>query len=440
MIPSPTASILITGSEVLDGRIVDTNSNFLIEQMRSAGIGVHRVAKCGDTIPDIVRSLSYLFDRSTVVLVSGGLGPTTDDLTREAISEFTDRKLILHGDVLGLLEEHFRKRQRPFDPSNCKQALFPDTAVTIHNPVGSARGFYLRLDVAGEPSRWLFALPGVPAELRPMIKEGVLPLLKQEFRLSTAKHSHILRVFGLGESVVGSRVTSAELPENVAVAYRVAFPEVEVVLKGDSAHEVESAAKLAKAALGDHVYAEASEGGIEQVINQLLTKRRLSISGAESCTGGLVGALLTNLPGASKFFPGSIVAYANEVKHEELGVQKKYLKEHGAVSAQVAQAMAENVRDKFDTDIAFSVTGIAGPDGGSAKKPVGLFYVGYADKKGSAAYRFFLSSTRTNIRRYASWMALDVVRRHLLKLPVIEHTAPSVSSSLSSGASASLGR
>lgn len=422
---TPTASILITGSEVLDGRITDTNSPYLIDQLRTIGISTHRVAKCGDSIPDIMRSLSYLFDQSTVVIVSGGLGPTSDDLTREAISEFTDRKLILHGDVLGLLEEHFRKRQRPFDPSNCKQALFPDTSVTIPNPVGSARGFYLRLDVAGEPSRWLFALPGVPAELRAMLKETVIPLLKSEFGSGSTRHSRMLRVFGLGESVVGSRVATAELPESLTVAFRVAFPEVEVVIKGDSASDVEHGAALAKSAIGDHVYAESSEGGIEQIIHSVLTKRRLTISGAESCTGGIISGLLTNLPGASKYFPGSIVAYANEIKHAELGVQKKYLKLHGAVSAQVAQAMAENARDKFDTDIAFSVTGIAGPDGGTIKKPVGLFYVGYADEKGSAAYRFFLGSTRNNVRRYAAWMALDVVRRHLLKLPVIEHTAPS---------------
>lgn len=223
---------------------------------------------------------------------------------------------------------------------------------------------------------------------------------------------------------MGSRVQSADLPAELVVAYRVAFPEVELVIKGDSAAAVAHGATLAKEALGDHVYAETTEGGIEQVIHPLLIKRRLSISGAESCTGGLISGLLTNIPGSSKFFPGSIVTYDNDIKHQELGVRKKDLKDHGAVSAQVAQAMAEGALEKFDTDIAFSVTGIAGPDGGTAKKPVGLFYVGHADKKGSAAYRFFLSSSRSNIRRYASWMALDVVRRHLLKLPVIEHTAP----------------
>ncbi len=429
---APTASILITGSEVLDGRITDTNSPYLIDQLNTMGIGTHRVAKCGDSIPDIMRSLAYLFDQSTVVIVSGGLGPTSDDITRDAISEFTDRKLILHGDVLALLEEYFRKRQRPFDPSNCKQALFPDTAMTIPNPAGSALGFYLRLDVAGEPSRWLFSLPGVPAELRAMIKDTVLPLLKAEFGNIKPRHSRTLRVFGLGESVVGSRVTAAELPEHLNVAFRVAFPEVEVVIKGATAREVEQAALLAKNSIGDHVYAESSEGGIEQVIHQVLTKRRLTISGAESCTGGNISGLLTNLPGSSKYFLGSIVAYSNDVKHEELGVQKKYLKLHGAVSAQIAQAMAENAMDKFGTDMAFSVTGIAGPDGGTVKKPVGLFYVGFADKKGSAAYRFFLGSTRNNIRKYSAWMALDVVRRHLLKLPVVEHTAPSSSGSTNS--------
>ena len=427
MTHSQTVSILITGSEVLDGRITDTNSQYLIEQFKTVGIATHRVAKCADSIPDIMRSLSYLFDQSTVVIVSGGLGPTSDDLTREAISEFTDRKLILHGDVLALLQEHFRIRQREFDPSNCKQALFPDTAIAIPNSVGSARGFFLKLDVAGEPSRWLFAVPGVPAEMRAMVKETILPLLKRELGVNVSQHSQALRIFGLGESVIGSRIAAAELPASLNVAYRVAFPEVEVLIKGSSASEVAHGAALAKEAMAEYVYAETFDAGIEQVLHPLLTKRRLTISGAESCTGGLISSLLTNLAGSSKFFPGSVIAYDNKVKQSELGVKKKLLKDHGAVSAPVAQAMAEGAREKFGTDIAFSVTGIAGPDGATIKKPVGLFYVGYADKRGSAAYRFFLSSSRANIRRYAAWMALDVIRRHLLKLPILEHSAPTSS-------------
>ena len=416
-----SVSLLMIGSEILDARIAESNSQYLISELSAAGVPVEHVLCCTDSMPAIARSLNFVLGSSGIVIVSGGLGPTTDDITREAIASFCDLKLVLHGDVLGRLEAYFHARKRPFDPSNCKQALFPEGATTIDNPVGSALGFALRFERRSE-SKLIFSLPGVPAELRAMSNATVLPLIRRESKALVPLERRALRVFGLAESAIGSRVQQSEPDPSVLIAYRAHFPEIEVIFKGTQKSTLDSTIKRARQEIGaDHIFSEELEDSMQSVLHRMLTKRKLTIAVAESCTGGLLGSLLTENAGSSNYFLGGAITYSNDLKIDFLGVRKKALRKHGAVSDAAAQAMAAGVKKISGSDIGISVTGIAGPGGGSAAKPVGTFYVGIAHGKAVNSYRFFLHSSRKMIRLYAAWMALDVVRRTLLKIPVHSH-------------------
>jgi nicotinamide-nucleotide amidase len=420
-----TVTLLMVGSEILDGRTVESNSQFLIAELSAAGVSVSHVLSCGDSMEAIKQSFQFAISRSRVVILSGGLGPTSDDITREAIAECCDLKLVLHGDILGQLEEHFRKRKRPFDPSNCKQALFPETATTIPNPVGSASGFALRMMGPDAPVL-ILSLPGVPSELRAMTTKTVIPMVRRELGASTAREQRVLRVFGLGESVVGSLVQQSQPHPDVEVCFRVQFPQVEVLCKGTKKAALDATIKRARLSIGpEYIFSEEFDASMDSAVHALLLKRRsATIAVAESCTAGAVGELLTRSSGSSDFFLGGALTYSNELKTRLLGVSQKTLRDHGAVSDATAQAMAEGVRRLTRARIGLSTTGIAGPTGGSEAKPVGTFFVGIANGKTTNSYRFFLNSTRKNIRLYASWMALDVLRRHLLKLPIHPHRDP----------------
>lgn len=419
---SNRVAILITGAEVLDGRVSESNSHYLIRELALVGVSVNHVLSCGDSIPEIKASLEFLSRDSSVIIVSGGLGPTTDDLTREAIAEFSDTKLVLQGDVLARLEHYFRKKQRPFDPSNCKQALFPEGAVTIDNPVGSALGFSMRPHLDRRALNLIIALPGVPRELYAMTEGSVLSLVKREIGAIATLEKRVFRVFGLGESMIGTRVQNSEPSSDVEISYRAHFPEVEVVFKSKHRTHLSSSVKRAKEAIGrEYVYSTDPKVGLDGVVHDILVKKKLTIATAESCTAGMVSAMLTNTPGSSEYFLGGVLSYSNEVKIRELGVSAKTLRAHGAVSRETACEMARGVWSKFKSGLGVSVTGIAGPNGGSPAKPVGTFYVGLCTGKNVSAYRFFLNSSRGMIRSYAAWVALDVVRRHLLKLQIHEH-------------------
>lgn len=416
----PTVSVLISGAEILDGRVLDTNSNFLFGQLTAHGIIASRTAICGDYIDAIGESLSFLCASSQVTIISGGMGPTGDDLTREAVSAWLGVSLVERSDAKAQIERFYAERGRTFDPANYKQILFPEGAEIIPNPRGSAPGFLVCRK--GEHPHWIFALPGVPGELRAMTEESVLPLLRSRCFPGAVRDSPIpqaaLRVFGLPESEVGARVVAAKLPAPIEVSYRAAFPEVHVLLKDPSATlgkpALLEASEAAKAAIGpSFIISEDLSIGLEQVVLRLLEERHLTCAVAESCTGGMVGQLLTSVPGSSKAFVGGFVTYHNDAKVNLLGVSPGTLASEGAVSAATAREMARGARNSLGASLAVSITGIAGPDGGSPEKPVGLFYIGYADEHEVFAIKCFFSSTRERIRRFATFSALDLIRRSL---------------------------
>lgn len=412
-----TIAIIAVGSEILDGRVLDTNSHWLAGKLEERGLKLAHVHVCDDIESEISAAIEFVFRFARTIIISGGLGPTSDDLTREAISGFTGRALRLDTAVLDGLREMYRARRRALDESNHKQAMFPEGAEIIPNPVGTAAGFIVPME--GEGACELIALPGVPGEFKRMVEDVVLPRLERRLGARAAAGKSVLRVFGLPESTVGERVSAAGLHAQSVVSYRAAFPEIQVIVRNDDPALAGADGESALRGIGsEFVFSRDLSIGLEQTVQALLQERGLTVAVAESCTGGLLGSLLTASPGASKHFVGGVLAYSNEIKSSLLNVAPHLLERHGAVSAQVAAAMASGAKSRCKSDIGIAVTGIAGPDGGSETKPVGLFYIGLATENDTIGYKYFYSSTRFRVRSFAAHTALDVLRRHLLDLPL----------------------
>lgn len=409
-------AVLATGSELLDGRIADTNSQFIAGRVSDLGLTVKRVVTCGDDIETITRSLAFLAEEASLIIVTGGLGPTTDDLTREALAAYAGQQLVLNTAAFENLKRYYERKRRAFDPSNTKQATFPESARVIPNPHGTAAAFSLEL----RPGVFAVALPGVPGELRALYDSDVVPLIKELFRDAVPRKERFFRLFGLPESIVGARVHGAALDPAISVSYRAHFPEIHVVLK-TAADEalLDRAATLTRAAIeADYIVAEHKETSLEGSVHELLMARGATVSVAESCTGGMLGGLLSRLPGSSKTFVGGGITYSNALKESLLGVNIESLNAHGAVSDVVATEMARGAQIRFNSTYALSITGIAGPAGGTEAKPVGTFFVGLATPEGVMAYHLFFSSTREWIRTFAAYSALDILRRTIAGLPV----------------------
>lgn len=389
-------AILPVGNELLDGRVLDTNSKFLSGEISSLSGEVVCILSVPDELNTIVESLEFVSNKAEVIVITGGLGPTSDDLTREAVSEFANCPLIKNELLLNEIKEFFAKRGKEFHPSNEKQSFIPESSTVIPNTLGTAPGFLLRKE-----SITIVSLPGVPEELEPMWLNFVKPLLKPDKELFVLG----FKTFNLPESVVAGRIPKLE---DVKIGYRAQFPEITVKISGFHKEKVENAFKVAKEAVGvDSIFTE----DINLSLPDLFKDSKKTIQVAESCTGGLLGKLLTDLPGSSRYFLGGVISYSNELKEKLLGVRT--IKDFGAVSSETAIAMAEGVRKKADVGI--SITGIAGPDGGTNEKPVGTFYIGVATEEGSKSYHFlYQGADRAKIRKAAAYEALNILRKIVL--------------------------
>jgi len=430
------AEVLTIGDELLRGEITDSNTSFLSQRLLPLDIETRFHVTCADDRADIAEVFRRAAARSEVVLVSGGLGPTRDDITIEVLAETFGRKLVLHEPSLEALRGFFARFGREMASINEKQAWFPEGAEVLDNPIGTAPGTMLELQVAegdaqraaGERSSsrrdgvrkvLFFCMPGVPRELYKMMDEQVLPRIASRRRVTSWVRASLLRTFGIGESSLDEMLRDVALPEGVELGFRTQFPDNHVRPVARAASAAEADAKLARACevlrerLGVLVYGEG-EDTLELVTGRLLTEHRKTLAVAESCTGGMIGQLLTDAPGSSAFFKGGVVAYWNEAKAALLDVPEDVLAEHGAVSDPTARAMAEGARARFGTDLAVATTGIAGPTGGSANKPVGLIYVALASAEGSQVRELQLAFDRERNRRLTAQIAIDWVRRHLL--------------------------
>jgi nicotinamide-nucleotide amidase len=410
------AEILTIGDELLRGEIVDTNKSVLSERLLRFEVETRFQSSVCDDPDDMADAFRRAASRADVVLVSGGLGPTRDDITLEVLAHTFGRGLVRHEPSLAAIRAFFARLGREMSPSNEKQALLPEGAEVLPNPVGTAPGCLLEAGGA-----LFFCLPGVPRELLRMLDEEVLPRLASRLRPAArgVMRATLLRTFGMGESTLEDELRDLAREAGVSLGFRTAFPDNYLRPVVRAATEAEAEAKLARVVeaiekrLGPLIYGRDDET-LEQALGALLVARRLSLAVAESCTGGLLAERISAVPGASRYFRGGVVAYADDAKRELLGVPEALLAAHGAVSAPVARAMAEGARARLGADLAVSTTGISGPDGGTAEKPVGLVFVGYADARGSEAHEFLFPFDRARHRLVTSQVALDWVRRGLL--------------------------
>ncbi|MCD9187594.1 MAG: competence/damage-inducible protein A [Pyrinomonadaceae bacterium] len=410
-----TAEIIAIGSELLTPEKVDTNSLWLTGKLNEIGIEVKLKIVVGDDELRLEETIRDALKRSDIVISTGGLGPTEDDITRKISAKAIDRELVYHTEIEADLRERFRKWGREMPEINKRQAFVIDGAEILPNPNGSAVGMCVEF-----ASKIFVILPGPPRENKPMFENFILPKLREMAGEIYVKRK-MLKVSGLGESAVDEAVAPIYTAyENVQTSILFNKSEIEVHLMAQAKTETEAESVLDELAgkiaekLGIAVFSTNGEA-MEEVVGQLLAGRGKTLSIAESCTGGLIGERLTDVAGSSKYFIEGAVTYANDAKIRTLNVPKEVIEANGAVSAPTAEAMAKGIRDRSGTDFAISVTGIAGPDGGTEEKPVGTVFIGYADAKQVKSKKFILPGDRYLVRWRASSAALDYLRRQILK-------------------------
>jgi nicotinamide-nucleotide amidase len=413
------AAILSSGDELTTGRTLDTNANFIADHLVASGLDVVAIIVVGDYADRIAWAWREAMRLADVVISTGGLGPTADDLTAETVAQVTGRRLILDQNVADRIRRMFEAMGRVMPENNLKQAQFPEGAVIIPNALGTAPGF--RLDLLTEQGpRHLIVLPGVPREMKPMIEEQVLPWLQEARGGKEIYVSHVFQTFGISESALDELVAGCVTADEGRIAFRAAFPQISVRLTvhGPPAvapRRLEELAARLRQRIGSYAYGEG-DTTMEAVVGSMLKERGLTIALAESCTGGLIGHRITNVPGSSTYLKGGIVAYANEVKQQSLVVRAETLEVHGAVSEETAVEMATGARRVLGSDIGLAVTGVAGPEGGTPEKPVGTVCFALVSATAVHHRRYQLWGTRDWVKLLSSQVALDWVRRYLLGL------------------------
>src|SRR5271166_3795240 len=406
--------IIAVGSELLTPDRMDTNSLFLTEELNKLGIEVLRKTIVGDNRELLAEAFRDALNRVPVVIASGGLGPTQDDLTRETVAELLKRKLQRNDEILRFIEGRFRAMNREMPEVNVRQAMVPEGAEVLENPRGTAPGLWLE-----DNGRMIALLPGPPRELKPLFLEQVLPRLQRRVT-GVRMFKRELRVTGLGESHVEERIRASYTRYNHVNTTILATPgEIQIHLRlwTDNAVEAESTlnemTRSFELALGDRIFAHSATP-LEQVVAEILTSNHATIAAAESCTGGLFAERLTRIPGSSNYFLGGVVCYRNELKTAWAGVPAEVIAAKGAVSSEVAAALAHGIRRQVGTTLGVGITGIAGPGGGSEEKPVGSVHIALAFSDGVKERLVHLPGDREAIRFYASQIALDMVRLHFL--------------------------
>ncbi len=408
------AEIVATGDELMSGAVQDSNTALICARLRENGVRVRRSTMVGDLQTDIETALREASSRAPIVVCTGGLGPTEDDRTTAAAANVAGKRLVRDEKVLDHIRGLFARFGRPMTPNNEKQADFPEGSEVLDNPVGTACGFAMDVGKARA-----FFTPGVPREFVKMLEEQILPRIRTMREKSGDARKLGLRVvksYGHGESQVETMLAGIEWPKEITVGYRAKYPEIHLRLYAEG-ENVEAALAFGEKAirerLGPAVFGIDSDT-MASTLGRLLTERGWSIAIAESCTGGMIGAAITEVPGSSAWFDRGFVTYSNESKTKELGVPEAMLKEHGAVSEPVVRALAEGARRESGKPIAISVTGIAGPDGGTPDKPVGTVWIACALEGVTHARLLKLVGDRERIRLGATWSAMDLARRALL--------------------------
>jgi nicotinamide-nucleotide amidase len=412
------AEILATGDEIRSGALVDSNSAHIAEALERCGVAVVRHQSVGDDLEALVPIIGEISHRADIAVVTGGLGPTVDDRSAEAVAKACGVPLVLDARAMDDIKRFFEERGRPYSPSNQKQAMLPQGSDALYNPVGTAPGFCIKIHRCS-----FFFLPGVPYEMKRMLADQVLPRI-EDLQGGERRYYLVrtLSTFGLPESMVGEKVEGVtnEFPE-ITLGLRAKFPEIQVKLYLDTADASAGEALLDKATqwvsdrLGAHLFSLEGRSMADE-IGRLLMARQATLAVAESCTGGLIGNWLTNSPGSSNYFRLSAVTYHNQAKIDLLGVGEQTLIDHGAVSEETAMEMAQGVRRAGRSTYAVATTGIAGPDGGTDDKPVGTVCIAVATPERTRSRRLqFNFGRRLMNKRIFATAALDMLRRELVR-------------------------
>jgi nicotinamide-nucleotide amidase len=410
------AELLTIGDEILYGQIVDTNSQWMSVELDKVGIKVIRKTTVGDQEEEILTAFAEAEKRADIILITGGLGPTSDDLTKPLLAKYFNCKLEIHEEALQEITAFFKSRGREMIEPNRQQAALPVCCTKITNPIGTAPGMWFEKE-----GKVFMSMPGVPHEMKKMMTERVIPKLKEKFHTPNIYHK-VIRTIGIGESFLAEKIAPWEnsLPQHIKLAYLPSLGEVKLRLTGFSnsssqlESEIDVLVEKLKVSAGDYIYGYGDES-IEVAIGKMLRERKLTLSMAESCTGGYLSHLITSVPGCSDYFLGSMVPYAYEIKMRQLGVKPEVLEKYGAVSEPTIIEMANIVRAKFNTDIGVATSGIAGPGGATPEKPVGMVWIAYSDKHQTVTKKLQISSDRAINIKMASAAVLNLIRLSLPK-------------------------
>lgn len=398
--------IINIGDELLIGQVVNTNAADMAKMLNKAGFDVRKTSVIGDEAEIIRSSLQSAMQRADVVLITGGLGPTKDDITKKVLAEEFDSSLVMNEQVRTHVERYFASKGLPFTPTNAEQALVPDKCRVVFNSVGTAPGMCFEKN-----GKLVFSMPGVPFEMRTMMPE-VIEIMKQHFKSEAVEYKTLL-VSGIGESFLSDKLEGfeANLPKGISLAYlpKGGTIRLRLTAKGADRNKVtdmlDKQTELLLASVKDYFMGFECDN-IAETLGERLLENGKTVATAESCTGGNIAHLITLVAGSSRYYKGSVVSYANEVKEKVLGVRAGDLQQYGAVSEEVVKQMAEGVKKLLKTDYAIATSGIAGPSGGSDEKPVGTVWIAVAEERGCVAEKFFFNSTRDNFIERTSNQAI----------------------------------
>ncbi|HEX6175152.1 MAG TPA: competence/damage-inducible protein A [Candidatus Binatia bacterium] len=407
--------ILSTGDELTSGRVIDTNSAEIAERLFAIGIEVPAILKVGDNKDQLLWALRQAQALGDSVIGTGGLGPTSDDLTSEVVAEFLGRKLRQNEHVARELQQRFKERGITWSANTLKQALFPEGSTIISNPVGTAPGFHVPIP----PDKTLLWLSGVPQEMVAMLDQTVLPWIERQRGEAAHASSCTFKIHGVTEGKLDEMLRPVQLGNNARLSFRAHYPDLSLRLtvrtqRADGSLLFETIQKQIRALLGKHIYAEGNTS-LEEVIGGLLMEKQQTLALAESCTGGYISHRVTRIAGSSAYYYGGAVTYSNEAKIQFLGVRPETLQEHGAVSRETALEMSAGIKQRTGADVGLSVTGVAGPTGGSAAKPVGTVWVSIAQNVRHEAKLFRFSGDREHVILGTSQVALNWLRTFLLR-------------------------
>lgn len=410
------ASIITIGEEILYGHTLDTNSQFIGEQLTAVGIKVGLKLSTGDQKDTILDALDHAEKRSDLILITGGLGPTSDDITKKCLADFFNVGMKMNEEALRQVELYFRRRGFTLTETNRNQAMIPENARLIINDVGTAAGMWF-----DKKNKTFISMPGVPHEMQQMMIEKIIPEIKKKYHAPAIFHKHIMTA-GIGESWLAEKILEWEnnLPPNMSLAYLPGYGQVKLRITGQGTDQEklkraldQQSAELRKY-INEYIYGEDGIS-LQERIGQLLTEQHQTLSLAESCTGGYLAHLITTVPGSSNYFISGLVAYHNQVKMDLLGVKKQTLERVGAVSEETVKEMASGVRNRFYTDFGVATSGISGPGGGTPEKPVGTVWIAVADGHSCVAQRYSIPKNRINNIKYASVAALAMLWQRIVQ-------------------------